>query len=64
MPRLLLLLALIAGEFACFESPAFRANLHTPIAGDAVFHGALGMPAAEPPPGSPRRRRQGGRETL
>lgn len=64
MPRLFLLLALIVGEFACFETPAFRATLHHPVEGDAIFHGALGMPAAEPLPGSPRRRRQGDAETL
>lgn len=64
MPRLILLLALVVGEFACFETPSFRANLHQPVAGDAIFHGALGAPAAEPLPGSPRRRRQGDSETL
>jgi len=62
--RLALLVALVVGAFASAEAFACHPDLHGPAAADAVFHGALGTPAAEPVPGSPRRRRQGDAETL
>lgn len=64
MLRLVLLLALTIGEFSGFEATAFRPSLHPPFGGDTIVSAAIGAPAVEPPPGSPRRRRQGDAETL